>query len=426
MTESLGLPVKSDFPDSTIMHMNHKTPSPQDVLDRAVQAFGKRFRRPPRWAGIAPGRVNLIGEHTDYNEGFVLPLAVNLCTVAVGDRAPAATVGTIVSLDLPNEIQYAPLAPVEPVEVEWANYPLGVMHQFQQQGLAVPPLDLMIASSIPVGSGLSSSAALSMSVLRLIAHAAGVGIDPMTAALWCQLAEHDFAGVPCGIMDPTASALGRAGCAILIDCRTHVCTPVLLPQDSTLLVLNSCVRHSLAAGEYASRRCECEAATRTLANVLGRSLASLRDVALDELTARRGVLPDVQFRRARHVITENQRVLDAVRHAQVGDALALGARMWASHASLRDDYQVSCVELDALVDSARTLSVEVLGASGLVFGARMTGGGFGGCAIALIRQGAESEVASRIGAEFHRRFDRNADIFPVQASAGARACDLRT
>lgn len=347
---------------------------------------------------ISPGRVNLIGEHTDYNDGLVLPMAIEphvqfavtpredrlmqLTTTRKGDGA------ICVNLD-------ASLQPCD-FRGSWSAYPCGVVAGFQRLGWHIPGFQACITATLPAGGGLSSSAALEVGMATVIEQLCGARLTLEEKSLLAQRAEHEFAGVPCGIMDQFAVAFGRAGHAMLLDCRTRQTRYVPFASDDVaVLVIDSGVRHRLADGEYATRRRECESAARLL------GVASLRDVSLSEWSQRESSLPDPERRRARHVITEHERTVAFVKALESGDWIAAGEKLYGSHASLRTDYEVSCTELDLLVDISR-------GIDG-VFGCRMTGGGFGGCVIALV----DASRSGWIKDEFRRAYVQTAGIDPV-------------
>lgn len=386
----------------------------EELVNRAVAAYSARFGRRPSWAGIAPGRVNLIGEHTDYNDGLVLPLAIDRWTAAVGGPSAGDDPVSIVrSAELGEEVSFRVTEGVRPSGAAWANYPLGVLRQFQEHGIVIEEMEVLFASSVPVGAGLSSSAALNMAVLRMTVEAERMTLDPMTAARWCQLAEHDFPGVPCGMMDPTASAMGREGHAVLIDCRSSECRWVPMPPGATLLVMNTNVKHDLAGGEYAQRRTDCERALATVKGC-GQRVESFRQLSESGLESARTPMGDRLYRRARHVIRENARVEAAAAAMKAGDVVVLGRLMDESHQSLREDFEVSCAELDFLVDAAHDIGRGV-------YGARMTGGGFGGCAIALVQDESVQFVGDQIGRRYAESMCRSATIFPVRAVSGAES-----
>ena len=385
----------------------------EEQVERAGQAFTRRFGRPARLASVAPGRVNLIGEHTDYNDGFVLPMAIERQTVLVADRR-ADTHATVVSAsqDMPASFQVdKTLAPGEP---KWANYVRGVVAGSLNHGLNPGGFDALIDSTLPLGGGLSSSAALEMATATLIEALAGRTLEPVVKAMVGVFAEHTFAGVPCGIMDQFISAMGRAGQAMLLDCRTRQMRMVPLGDASVaILIANTNVKHELTGGEYAQRRRQCEAA----AGALG--IKALRDATLGELEAARTRLDEVVYRRARHVISENARTVEAADDLAAGRWARVGELMYASHQSLKDDYEVSCAELDVMVDLTRPL----VGKG--VYGARMTGGGFGGCTVSLVQAEAAQSVAAHLEREYQARTGIAATVFSTRPAAGARGVPVR-
>ncbi len=355
----------------------------------------------------APGRVNLIGEHIDYCDGFVLPFAIDRYTVVAATvnesrKARFSSDGhDTVTLDLDR-----PMTAEEPA---WANYIRGVIHGFTERGDHIPGFDAAIVSSLPVGAGLSSSAALECAVATMLEGILDTVLDTREKALLCQQAEHVFAGVPCGIMDQFASAFGKTNQLVLIDCRSQ--EPELVPfenPDLTVLVANTMVHHQLNDGGYGARRANTE---QGLA-ILGKP--SWRDVTLADVEAAWDELGDPVNRRARHVVTETARTLATAKVLRSGDFDALGVLMAESHDSLRDDYEVSCRELDIMVDLARAI-----GREGGVYGTRMTGGGFGGSTVTLCESNRSSEIAATLGTEYREATGIEPQIFASRPSAGA-------
>jgi galactokinase len=379
------------------------------MMDRTSELFRRCFGHAPRWIVAAPGRVNLIGEHTDYNDGFVLPMAIERYIVIAGDTNTKREV-TLHSVT-PGETATFNIRPkVEPGAPSWSNYVRGVIAGFQKSGKKLPAFDAVIESNLPYGGGLASSAALEVAAATLLELMTGQTLDPIEKAVLCQQAEHDFAGVPCGIMDQFTSILGRENHALLLDCRSRTTTPVALTNpDVTVLIINTNIRHKLAEGEYAKRRAQCETAARVL------QVAALRDATLEALEAARKQLEPVVFRRARHVISENERTLQAARAIQASDWTSVGQLMSASHASLRDDYEVSCPELDLVVEVAQQI-----GEAGGVIGCRMTGGGFGGCVVSLVKTGAVQRITRNLDVAYEKKTGRQASIFSSRPAAGAR------
>ena len=327
----------------------------------------------------APGRVNLIGEHTDYNDGFVLPMAIER-HVAIRVRPRADRLAILRSGRDPRCVTLDLASAIEPVPRHWSNYPAGVIAGYQRLGFDLPGFDAEISASLPAGGGLSSSAALEVATATVIESLCGRALPLAEKALLCQRAEHEFAGVPCGIMDQFAVCFGRAGHALCLDCRSREILHVPIDDLVGVLVFDSGVKHSLADGEYAKRRRECAEAARRL------GVASLRDVTPQELPTAEGQLPPTELARARHVVSENARVPAFVAAITARDWREAGRLMGASHWSLSQDYAVSCPELDRIVGIAA-------GIPG-VHGCRMTGGGFGGCAVALV-DAQQAEAAGR-------------------------------
>ncbi|XP_034645169.1 galactokinase isoform X2 [Trachemys scripta elegans] len=375
----------------------------------------------PEIAVSAPGRVNLIGEHTDYNQGFVLPMvgfsqrlslqALQLGTVMVGSPRRDGTISIITTAEEaeePKRVQFP--APTEtntlrPGEPHWANYVKGVIQHYRAGPL--PGFNAVIASNVPLGGGLSSSASLEVATYTFLQQLCPDDGDLVAKALACQKAEHTFAGMPCGIMDQFISVMGKEGNALLIDCRSL--ETFLLPlTDPSLVVLitNSNVRHALTGSEYPTRRRQCEEAAKALGK------ASLREACMADLEAARALLSEVVYRRARHVIGEIERTSRAAQALQAKDYRTFGRLMVESHNSLRDDYEVSCPELDGLVAAA----LEVRG----VYGSRMTGGGFGGCTVTLLEAGAAEEALQHI----KEKYNGTATFYFTTPSDGAKAQPL--
>lgn len=376
--------------------------------ERSAELFARCFGRAPRWVAAAPGRVNLIGEHTDYNEGFALPMAIEQCVVMAGDRNSRRT-ATIHSLTTGETASFSLKGPIERGEPAWSNYVRGVVAGFLQRGQKVSGFDAVIDSSLPYGGGLASSAALEVAAATLLEAACRTSLEPMDKALLCQKAEQDYARVPCGIMDQFTSVLGHEDYALLLDCRSCLATPVHMADGSvTILIVNTNIRHKLPESEYTKRRAQCEAGAAAL------GVKALRDATLKDLTAARARLDPVVLRRARHVISENERVLQMARAVQAGKWEAAGQLMYASHASLRDDYEVSCPELDALVEIARGLGP----AEGML-GCRMTGAGFGGCTVSLVRTEALKHITRKIEEAYEKKTGEQASIFCSRPAAGA-------
>jgi galactokinase len=376
-----------------------------DARRRAVEALRDRFGAEALLVGSGQGRVNLIGDHTDYNGGHVLPLALTLTCVAAAGLA-AGGQSRLYAADLSEEVAFAADTDLRGLlgtggfgRGSWASYALGVLQGFRERGIKVPPLDVAVASDVPLGAGLSSSAALEVAIAGVAEAAAGVRLEPMEKARLCRRAEHEFAGVPCGIMDQMASVLGSPDYAVLIDCRGEAVkarVPLPARERAGLLIIDSGVRHTLADGEYARRRGACSSAAQKL------GVEFLCDLSINDGLNGPGAaaLSEEERRCARHAISENRRTLAAAGALASGDLGGFGRLMNESHDSLRDEYRVSCAEVDAIVDAAR-------GQPG-VLGARITGGGFGGCAVVLAQAHAAAAVVSGIQERFSKEFDRKA------------------
>lgn len=374
-----------------------------ELRSRFEEAFGAA----PDGVWQAPGRVNLIGEHTDYNEGFVLPFAIDrTARVAVRVR-PDSTVRMLSTFGNQG-LTSADAAALDPATARgWTKYPLGVLWALEQRGLTVPGMDLLLDSDVPRGAGLSSSHAIECAVITAVNDLTGAGLGAEDMVLATQRAENDFVGAPTGIMDQSASLRGAAGRAVFLDCRDQ--SVRLVPFDAeaaglVLLVIDTKVAHSHADGGYAARRASCELG----ADVLG--VRALRDVGVGDLEEAAGLLDTETFHRVRHVVTENERVLQTVELLESAGPQAIGALLDASHASMRDDFDISCDELNLAVDKAR---------AGGAIGARMTGGGFGGSAIALTPAEAEQQVRADVSRAFARAGYAAPDIFSVRPAAGA-------
>ena len=338
----------------------------------------------------APARVNIIGEHTDYNDGFVLPTCTALFTrvsaVARSDRKLHVQSSTV------NVTQVLELDALQPDNSgEWVEYVNGVAAGLQAAGVNLPGANLTIESNIPLGAGLSSSASLELSVGKALLGLSGATMAAPDLAQLCQKAEHDFAGVQCGIMDQYALACAQFGNALLLDCRSLQTKQVSLPNDMTFLLTDSGVRHSLVDGEYNNRAQECAAAVEIIAKSKP-STRKLRDVDAALLTANQNELGDVLFRRCRHVVSENQRVMRMAHALESNELEQVGSLLNVCHVSLRDDYEVSCAELDALV--------EIANADDRVLGSRMLGAGFGGCVLSACRKDDAAAAAARIRSEY--------------------------
>ncbi len=381
-----------------------------DKLASLRANFAARFNARPR-VYRAPARVNLIGEHTDYNEGFVMPAALGLsCWVAASAREDRRLVihseyfGERIEINLDG----AELTPSH----RWTDYPAGVVSILQQSGFLLRGANLFISSEIPLGAGLSSSAALEVSVAYALLDLSGHAIDRIRLAAICQRAENEFVGARCGIMDQFISLNGRAGHALLLDCRSLEFQILPVPAGMRLVICNTKVKHEHSASQYNSRRAECEEGVALLSPVIP-GIRSLRDVNLAQLEGHRNLLPPAIYRRCRHVITENDRVLQAAAALRAGDVRQFGRCMAESHRSLREDYEVSCPELDRMVEIANQQKG--------IYGARMTGGGFGGCTINLVDAADTAEFESQIANGYFSATGIHPEIYVCEPSGGAEA-----
>ncbi len=351
----------------------------------------------------APGRVELLGNHTDYNEGFILSAAIDRGITLTGETlADGRIVLETRALGQTHEADLARLAP----QGEWVDYPLGVVETFRQAGYPVGGFRAVIENTLPLGAGLSSSAALEVGTATLLRKLFGFDIEPLEMARLCRRAENTFVGMNCGLMDQASSVFGEAGHVIFLDCRSEQVQTLPLPEGVGLLITPCGVAHQLTGGEYNERRAQCfDAAER-----LGKP--ALRDVAPAELEAARERLPELSYRRARHIVGENDRVHRGVAALRAGDAAALGALMWESHESSRTNFENSTPELDALVEAAR-------GIPG-VYGSRLTGGGFGGATITLVAHARAAEAAQALAARYQQATGVSVEPVICQAADGAR------
>jgi len=380
------------------------------MIDTIQRIFHRHFSGDPLLIQ-APGRINLIGEHTDYNDGFVLPAAIDrriyMAIAANGTEDQCR----LYAVDLDEPFQIA-LGAVEPLrEPGWANYVLGVAAELRQEGFDVRGFDCVFAGRIPIGGGLSSSAALENATAVGLSRLFGLEQAKMPLLHISQRAEHRYAGVLCGIMDQFATMMGRAGQAILLDCRSleYDYVPLEL-SDYALVLCDTNVSHSLAASEYNTRRRECEAAVHLLEHALP-GIRALRDVTPVGLEAERHRLSPLLYRRARHVVTENERVLLAAAALRAGNLLELGDLLYRSHHSLQHDYEVSCPELDFLVDQTRDRDY--------VLGARMMGGGFGGSTLNLVEGAQVDSFLKAIAAAYRAKMGREMKSYVVEVVDGA-------
>ena len=355
-----------------------------ELANAAENEFHARYSRSPEFIVAAPGRVNLIGEHVDYNDGLCLPMAIERYVVIAaapndGSDGPFAE---FYSSNLQEAVIVSLQATHRSGSNGWCRYLEGIVRGFMARGVAIPSFDAIIYSNVPLGGGLSSSAALEVATATVLELLTQTDLEPVEKALLCQAAEQEIVGVPCGIMDQFSSVFGKPDELMLLDCRAQKIQAIPFPiEEITILIVNSNVAHELSSGEYAKRRAQCQSVLEKLQQ------SSWRDVTMDCLGSCSEMLSATEYRRARHVVTEIARTVEAAKAAESGKWERVGELMYASHESLRDDFNVSCDELDILVELAREAGVE-----GGVLGSRMTGGGFGGCTVSIV----ESEKAEKL------------------------------
>ncbi len=374
------------------------------------ELFQQKFGAPPEVVVRAPGRVNLIGEHTDYNEGFVLPAAIDRMITYAGRRRADRRVRVYAS-----DFQASADFDLDDIQKDtlntWSNFLRGVSKFLEADGHRLAGADMVFGGDVPREAGLSSSAAVEVGATAFWNNLQGLGLDPVYVVKLARRAENEFVGVPCGIMDQFISALGRRDHALFLDCRDLTYRHVPLRAGVKIVVCNSGVKRALAQSEYEVRLRQCRAAVEKIAATGQPAVKSLRDVQYLRLVAARGAMDNLLWRRARHVVSENERVLEAVRVLESGDLERFGELLNASHESLRDDYEVSCKELDTLVELARRQPG--------VLGARMTGAGFGGCTVNLVRAEAAEDFARAVTRGYEDALGLKAEVYVCQASDGA-------
>jgi galactokinase len=415
----------------TETHLSH-------LVARASDRLKQRYGRDPQWIAAAPGRVNIIGEHVDYNAGFVLPMAIDrYCVIAAAENDEARMTNDecqkaaehssfvirhsslnarVYSVSADDEVSISLAEPVRHATPgHWLNYVAGVIAGCTERNLRPRGFNAVIESDVPVGGGLSSSAAIEVATATLVEAITGFSLDPVAKALLCQKAEHDYAGVRCGIMDQFASVMCRPDHLMLLDCRSQQIEQIpFLDPNLTVLIINTNVKHELSGGEYGERRAQCESAARKL------GVETLRDAAAKQLESHRKALNDAEYRRARHAIGEIARTTNAAAAIKAGQWPQVGTLMYASHESLRDDYEVSCRELDLLVDLASTI-----GPSGGVIGSRMTGGGFGGCTVSLVETAKVKQVSRQLAESYHAETGIEPTIITSRPARGAHIVRAR-
>ena len=383
----------------------------QNLIDATKAAFTKQYGTEPIWIVAAPGRVNLIGEHTDYNDGFVFPMAIERYTI-IAAALSGHNESTVFSV---NKNESAVIltdgSSQPPVQVVWSSYVQGTVQYAFEAGFKVKSFRAVINSDVPLGGGLSSSASLEVAVATLIEAMTGQQFDPVQKALICQKAEHHYAKMPCGIMDQLIAVMGQAGHAMLLDCRNKL--PTMIPMDDpsvSVLIVNSNVKHELTGSEYPDRRRQCEKAAQLL------NVPMLRDATLLQLESARKQFEqepdgDLCYRRAKHVITENDRTTAMAEALMKRDWTTCGQLMGASHRSMKEDFEITCSEIDALVEIAN-------GINGVI-GSRMTGGGFGGCTVSLIETSRTAEILEAITRQYQSATGIAPSAFVTQPAQGA-------
>ena len=378
------------------------------LVEKTRDVFRATFGAAPAMTVQAPGRVNLIGEHTDYNDGLVLPCAIDYRTVIAASVRKDMTV-RVVALDYGNAVdEYRLDQPIVPrADMQWANYIRGVVKELVDMGLPMVGMDFAVAGDVPQGAGLSSSASLEVAVCRLFATQPGFEKLSLTdMALIAQRAENNFVGCKCGNMDQIISANGVKGHALLIDCRSLETEATPIPAGASIVIINSLVKRGLVESAYNTRREQCEAAARHY------GVPALRDIDVATLEASKGGLDETVFKRARHVVTENERVRAAVKALAAGDLVRMGELMEASHVSMRDDFEITVPKIDQIVDIVKN----VIGTEG---GVRMTGGGFGGCVVALVPDAKVDAVKAALEQQYRSPEDKVATVYVCTAAEGA-------
>ena len=379
-----------------------------ELKEQLIHLFEEKFGAKPEYYFQSPGRVNLIGEHTDYNDGFVLPCAINYqAMIAATPRDDNKIVATAASFN-GQVIEFDLALPIEPSkDASWSNYIRGVVTALLERGMTLRGANLAIAGNVPQGAGLSSSACLEVVTGLALTQMAGLGVSLKDLALISQEAENRYVGVNCGIMDQMVSACGEHGHAMLLDCRSLETRTAAIPQGAAVVIINSNKKRGLVDSEYNTRRQQCEAVARHFA------VKALRDLTVADLDAKRSELDEVAYRRALHVVTENARTLEAAEVLARGDLKRMGVLMAESHASMRDDFEITVPAIDAIVEIVK----EVIGDEG---GVRMTGGGFGGCVVSLVREDKVEAIRQAVADQYEERSGGLvADIYVCKASQGA-------
>ena len=386
-----------------------------DIPNRISQMFRDRFGKEPAYVARAPGRVNLLGEHVDYNDGFVLPAAIDRATY-VAFSPTESPHSTLLAADLNRSASFSPQTLASKTQVDstrlpdWAHYPAGVMWSLQEQNLPTPPINAVYASDVPRGSGLSSSASVEMAFMIAWQTLGGWTLPPMKLALLAQRAENRYVGVNCGIMDQFASACGVDNKLLLLDCRSLEWQSLPLPDHVSIVIADTSVRRKLTTGEYNNRRSACEEAVKLLRHDLP-GIRSLRDVSVEDFNRLTTKLPELVAKRARHVVEEIERTEQAKRLLEAADVQNFGRLMNECHVSLRDLYAVSCPELESMTRIARSLKG--------CHGARLTGAGFGGCTVNLVEKAEEDYFALLLAEKYKSETGLSPQVYVSHPSSGA-------
>ncbi|MDI2090150.1 galactokinase [Commensalibacter oyaizuii] len=377
----------------------------KQLAQESLKHFEKIYGYTPHHIIQAPGRVNIIGEHTDYNDGFVLPCAINYGTVIASGRRNDHKVN-VAALNFEQQDQFDLRHPITNSATGWANYVRGVFKYIFELYPHIQGMDLTIYGNVPLGSGLSSSAALEVSIATTIKTLYDLSVDPKILAQLCQKAENQFVGMNCGIMDQFISTLGQKDHALLIDCRSLETQSIPIPSELSVVIVNSNVKHGLVDSEYNLRRQQCEEASSIL------KVSKLRDATLTLLEANKSLMTNVVYRRARHIITENTRTLEAAKALTQNDIQTMGILMAKSHNSMKDDFEITTPAIDILVDIIKT----PLGDKG---GVRMTGGGFGGCVVALVPNNQVEIIRHAVEQNYYRQTGLKESFYLCHAMNGA-------
>ncbi|MDI2113615.1 galactokinase [Commensalibacter nepenthis] len=382
----------------------------QQMIKETLLLFGKKYGYSAEILVQAPGRVNLIGEHTDYNDGFVLPCAINYNTL-VASRPRSDYQVNVIAVDFDGKDNFELNKPITQSENSWANYVRGVFKYIQEIHPDFTGMDLVIHGNVPLGAGLSSSAALEISIATTIKTLHNLDIDPKELAKICQKAENQFVGMNCGIMDQFISTLGEKDHALLIDCRNLETVSISIPTDISVVIINSNVKHGLVDSEYNLRRQQCEEAASIL------NVTKLRDATIELLEQHKTQMSDVIYRRAKHIITENARTLEAARALSENNISKMGELMQESHLSMKDDFEITAPAVDCLVNIVKS----VLGDKG---GVRMTGGGFGGCIVALAPKEMVDEIRQTVEKEYQNQTNLKESFYLCHAVNGAGSVNI--